>query len=239
MDTWNNDIPAADYRYFNGADSFLDSAYLRKKLKKKRFRLEYEKGELIAAAGEKVEDCFFIDSGSVMVCESQKGKRRIIDCCTAGSFLMCEHILYEHPAACCYEVKEKTAVYSISIVKVRQLLNTDQKFMHAVFAQQTRNLLVLEDLFRKTITHNASWLVSDFLITMAIRGGQKVNGIIYLGERMTQKQIADMLYMNRVTCFRELHTLEDLGFVDMQTSRIGIRNMEGLIAYREKCEEDY
>ena len=72
-----------------------------------------------------------------------------------------------------------------------------------------------------------------------MRGGQKVNGIIYLGERMTQKQIADMLYMNRVTCFRELHTLEDLGFVDMQTSRIGIRNMEGLIAYREKCEEDY
>lgn len=238
MDTWNNDTSVSDYRYFNGADSFLDSAYLRKRLNKKRFRLEYERGEEIISAGEKVEDCFFVDSGNVIICETWKGKRRILDCCSAGSFLMCEHILFDRPSVYCYEAKEKTVVYSISIIKVRQLLNTDLKFMHAVFAQQTRNLLVREDLFRKSITHNASWLVSDFLITMSTRGGQKINGIIYLGERMTQKQIADMLFMNRVTCFRELHTLEDMGLIDMQTSRIGIKDMDGLIAYREKCEDD-
>lgn len=235
MDNGNSN---PDYRYFNGADSFLDDSYFSKKLVKKRFRLEYEKGENIIEAGDTVDDCFYIKSGSVIAYEIIKGKRKIFDHYSAGSFLLCEHILFEHPCTYYYEAREKTVVYSISMTKVRQLVVNDRRFLQSLFAQQTRNLLVREDLLRKSTSHNASWLVCDFLITMVLRNGQTEDGIVYLVERLTQKQIADMLFMNRVTCFRELHTLEDIGLIDMQTSRIGIKSLSGLIAYKEKCEEN-
>ena len=237
MDIGNNMSGNSDYRYFNGADSFLDSSYFSKKLIKKRFRLEYEKGETIIEPDSVVDDCFFIESGSVIAYEIIKGKRKIFDSFSAGSFLLCEHILFEHLCTYFFEAREKTVVYSISMVKVRQLLINDKKFLQSLFAQQTRNCLVREDLLRKSVSHNASWLVCDFLITMALRNGQNEDGIVYLADRLTQKQIADMLFMNRVTCFRELHYLEDIGLIDMQTNRIGIKNLSGLVAYKEDCEE--
>ncbi len=226
-----------DRRYFNGADAFLDDSYLNRKLVKKRFRLEYEKGENIIESGDAVDDCFYIKSGSVIACETVNGKRKIFDNFCAGSFLLCEHIMFDHPSTYCLQAREKTVIYSISMSKVRQLIVNDKKFLQSLFAQQTRNFLVCEDLLRKSTTHNARWLVCDFLITMALRSGQTEDGIIYLAERLTQKQIADMLFMNRVTCFRELHTLEDVGLIDMQTGRIGIKDLPGLVACKEKCEE--
>ena len=221
---------------FNGKDSFLASDYLRRRLKKPRYLIEFERGEQIIAQWEPVEDCYFLDKGSVMIYELDKGKRRILDSFSPGTFLLSEHIMADFPSVYYLEAREKTALYSISLVKLHQLVEKDSKFTAAVLAQETRNVLVCMDLLRKNITHSASWLVSDFLLVMALRSGQRADDIIYLGERMTQKEIADMLYMNRITCFRELHNLENLGLIDMQTNRIGIKNLEGLAAYRESCD---
>ena len=44
-----------DIFYFDGQDKYLDASYLRKKLCKKRYLLEFERGELLISQGEQVE----------------------------------------------------------------------------------------------------------------------------------------------------------------------------------------
>ena len=44
--------------YFDGRDKELDASYLCRKLCKKKYQLEFEKGEIIIAQGEDVEACY-------------------------------------------------------------------------------------------------------------------------------------------------------------------------------------
>ena len=72
---------------------------------------------------------------------------------------------------------------------------------------------------------------------MASRNSRQENGVTWLADRITQNQMADMLYINRITCLNELHKLEDLGLVTLQRSRIGIADMHGLVESRQACGE--
>lgn len=222
--------------YFNGKDKFLDEAYFKRKLFKKRYRLEYEKGELLIVQGEQVEYCFVMESGNVISYETVSGKRRIYDSFSGCNLLLGSHAIYDRPCALSYEAREHTVVYSISLARVRMLLQNDGNFTRACLAQTTRDLLVSQDLLRKCTSHNVSWLLSDFLIVMASRGYRCEDGVLYLSERLTQNQIADMLFINRITCLNELHRLEDQGLITLQRSHIGIVDLPGLKAYRANSE---
>lgn len=221
--------------YFDGDDSGFDINYLKKRLCKKKFLLEYERGETIISQGETVDSCFFLEDGFVIAYEVNNGKRRIFDAMTGCNMLLCSHAIYDHPSNFTYEARDNCRIYSISLSKVKKLLQNDTNFIRAFIYQTTRDLLVCQDLLRKSAIHNVSWLVSDFLLIMAARDSVEKDGIIYLNNRFTQKHIADMLFINRITCFKELHKLEDLKLITLQSAYIGIRSIEGLEAYRESC----
>lgn len=232
MDTYSGDIS-----YFDGRDKELDASYLKKKLCKKKYLLEFEKGELIITQGEEVDACYYLDKGYVIAYETVKGRRRIFDAFNSNNLLLCSYATYDRPCAFFYEAREYCAVYSISMEKVKKLLENDANFARAVLTQTTRDLLVCQDLLRKCTSHNVSWLVSDLIIVLAARNSHVSNGITYLNDRFTQNQIAEMLFINRITCLKELHRLADLGLIDMQGSYIGIRDMDGLMEYRRSCQE--
>ena len=201
-------FPDAVHFYFNGKDFFNDLSYLRRKLCKKRYLLEYEKGEKLISQGERVEYCFFMESGGVISYETVNGKRRIYDFFTGANLLLCSYALYDRPCALDYEARCHTVVYSISLERVQKLFFNDSAFTRGALAQTTRDLLVCQDLLRKSAMRSASWLVSDFLIVMASRGCYEEGGVLYISERFTQHQMADMLFINRITCLNELHRME-------------------------------
>ena len=216
-------FPDAVHFYFNGKDFFNDLSYLRRKLCKKRYLLEYEKGEKLISQGERVEYCFFMESGGVISYETVNGKRRIYDFFTGANLLLCSYALYDRPCALDYEARCHTVVYSISLERVQKLFFNDSAFTRGALAQTTRDLLVCQDLLRKSAMRNVSWLVSDFLIVMASRGCYEEDGVLYISERFTQHQMADMLFINRITCLNELHRMEDRGLITLQRSHIGGR----------------
>ena len=229
-------FPDAVHFYFNGKDFFNDLSYLRRKLCKKRYLLEYEKGEKLISQGERVEYCFFMESGGIISYETVNGKRRIYDFFTGANLLLCSYALYDRPCALDYEARCHTVVYSISLERVQKLFFNDSAFTRGALAQTTRDLLVCQDLLRKSAMRNVSWLVSDFLIVMASRGCYEEDGVLYISERFTQHQMADMLFINRITCLNELHRMEDRGLITLQRSHIGITDLPGLKAYRRECE---
>ena len=49
--------------YFDGRDKELDASYLCRKLCKKKYQLEFEKGEIIIAQGEDVDACYYLEKG--------------------------------------------------------------------------------------------------------------------------------------------------------------------------------
>lgn len=228
---------SGDHSYFDGRDKELDASYLSKKLCKQKYKFEFEKGEIIVAQGDEVDACYYLEKGYVIAYETVKGRRRIFDAYNSNNLLLCSYAIYERPCAFCYEAREPSTLYSISMEKVRLLLQNDANFTRAFLTQSTRDLLVCQDLLRKSANHNVGWLVSDWLIVMASRRSHVHGGVIYLNDRITQNQLAEMLFINRITCLKELHHLEALGLIDLQGSYIGILDMEGLINYRQQCQE--
>ena len=163
--------------------------------------------------------------------------REILRLWEENNLLLCSYATYDRPCAFFYEAREYCAVYSISMEKVKKLLQNDPNFALAVLTQTTRDMLVCQDLLRKTTNHNVSWMVSDLLIVLAARNSHVSGGIRYLNDRFTQNQIAEMLFINRITCLKELHRLESLGLISLQSSYIGIKDMEGLLEYRKRSQE--
>ena len=228
---------SGDDSYFDGRDKELDASYLRRKLCKKKYQLEFEKGEIIIAQGEDVDACYYLEKGYVIAYETVKGRRRIFDAYNSNNLLLCSYAVFDRPCAFFYEARESSVLYSISMEKVRKLLQNDASFTRAVLTQTTRDLMVCQDLLRKSTNHTVGWLVSDWLIVMASRSSRICGGVTYLNDRVTQNQLAEMLFINRITCLKELHHLESLGLIDLQGSHIGILDMDGLIEYRRQCQE--
>lgn len=222
--------------FFNGRQELLNRSYLAKKLCRRRYMEELNRGDIIVSPGDEVSTCYYLKSGYVIMYEIHEGKRRIFNAYDDGELLFCSHVLMESPSFFFYEAKEHTVLYSIAIDKVRKLLQTDPHFNSAFMLQLSKDMLVSQDLLRKTVIHSAGWLVADFLLLAAGRKTFEKNGMTYLTNRITQKQMADMLYINRITCLKELHKIEDLGLINMQTGLIGIVDREGLIRYRDSLE---
>ena len=87
MDTYSGDIS-----YFDGRDKELDASYLKKKLCKKKYLLEFEKGELIITQGEEVDACYYLDKGYVIAYETVKGRRRIFDAFNSNNPVSYTHL---------------------------------------------------------------------------------------------------------------------------------------------------
>lgn len=222
--------------YFDGKIDAGSRNYFRKKLAVKKYRMEYEKGDILIKPGDVVDTCYYIESGYVLTYELVRGKRRIFDAFDGDNLILCNHAIAERPCPLYYQVKMPSVLYSISLLKVKTLLKNDAAFARALLAQTTRDMLVTQDLLRKSSSQNVSWLVSDFLIVMADRNAKQRP--IPLRERFTQAQIADMLFINRITCFKELHRLEEKGLISLKSSNIGVLDMDGLILYRDEMEKE-
>ena len=224
--------------FYDGSDVRIpDSDVFRRRLVKRRYLTEFEKGDRIANPGDTIDTCYFIDSGSVIEYEVLGNRRRIYEIFRPDTLLFQTYALYQRPCSFYYEAREHCMLYSITLDKVSQLMVTSRAFLMSCTVQTTRELMVTKDLLRKTANRSASWLIADLILILASRESHMENGLLCLNARYTQQEIADMLALNRVTCLRELHRLEDLELIRLLSGRIALTNPEGLAAYRcSTCE---
>ncbi len=221
--------------FFDGDSDLMDTSYLIKKLQKRKYLVQLEKKDILAAPGDKIDQCYLIEKGMIIAYELCGGNRRIFDCYEKNTLVFCEHALIERPACMFYEALEPVSMYSIRMSFVKKLLINDPKFANCFLTQVTRNLLVTQDLFRKTITHSARWRVCDFLLVFAERASETIDGKIVLNQRISQQLLADMLYMNRITVLREVHALEEMGLFRMKNGHFEIPDLNLLRKYRDEC----
>lgn len=223
--------------YFDGNKELLDSAYLKRILVKKRYRTDFFRGEIIASPEEAVEDCYFIEKGSVLMYEQIGKKRRIFNIYYPGQILFCANAVFPQQHSFIYEANSDCELYCIRVEKVRKLLKNNKNFSGAFIRQLTWDYFIAMDLLRKSAIHNISWMVSDLLIVLAGFESQDNNGVIFPKYQYTQTEIADMLHINRVTCLRELHKLAELGLISLDGRKIGIKDLPKLIEYRDRQSE--
>ena len=228
----------SDSVYYNGNNDWIDATYLRKLVCKEKYFIEVEKGEVLASPGSRIDACFYIEHGFVIVYEvDQNDKRRIFDLIEPGMLLFSDFILFDRTSSFYYEAGETLRLYSLDMVKARKLMQKDKRFNEAVLAKTLRDFLVAQDLVRKTTTHTAMWRVSDFLAIFARRTGKpKPDGSTVIDIRVNQKQIADMLFINRITCLKCVHQLEDAGYISISSGKYEVKDIARLEEFRDTCE---
>ena len=223
-----------DRLYFDGDKGLLNTPYLFKKLRKRRYMIMLERRDILYRPGDPIDTCYLLEKGAVIAYEFSAGNRRIFDLYEANTLLFCEYAVFNRPSCFFYEAQEPTVLYTIQLPFVQKLIENDPQFAHCVIAQLTRNLLVTQDLFRKTITHSARWRVCDFLIVFAMRSNPEGKNSVVLSHRITQKMMADMLNINRITAMQELHTLEYLGLCCRSGGHFEIPDIRLLQEYRDR-----
>lgn len=220
--------------YFDGDKGLLNTPYLFKKLRKRRYMTMLERRDILYRPGDPIDTCYLIEKGAIIAYEFSSGNRRIFDLCEANTLLFCEYAVFNRPSCFFYEALVPTVLYTIQLSFVQKLIENDPQFARCVIAQLTRDLLVTQDLFRKTITHSARWRVCDFLLVFALRANARNENSIVLSQRITQKMMADMLNINRITAMQELHTLEDLGLCRRRNGHFEIPDIKLLQEYRDR-----
>lgn len=220
--------------YYNGDDQQLNTAYLSKLFEKRRYLVELDRKDVFVEPGDYIDTCYFIKSGSIIAYELVEGTRRIYDWFGEGMLLFTEYMVFQRPSSYYYEAMERTKMYSIRLPVVRKRLETDMIFGWSFMAQMTRNLLVAQDLMRKGNTHGVRWRVCDFILIEAERIGVRKDSGYVFKIRMSQKLMAELLHINRVTVLREIHNLEALGLIHHNGGHLEISDFEALRDYRDR-----
>lgn len=224
------------FYYFDGDKRLLDARHLFKRLKKSKYLVELDKKDILKSPGEEIDTCYLIEKGSIIAYENYGDARRIFDWYIRGVLLFSEFAAFDRPSPYYYEALEPTTMYSIQISLVRELIKNDLAFARCFNAQITRSMLVAQDLLRKAVTHSVRWRVCDFLLIETEQIGTKSGdgNSATLNRKISQKLLADMLHINRVTALREMHSLEELGLCTMSGGFIEIPDLKLLLAYRDR-----
>ena len=179
--------------YFDGRDKELDASYLCRKLCKKKYQLEFEKGEIIIAQGEDVDACYYLEKGYVIAYETVKGRRRIFDAYNSNNLLLCSY-----------------AVVSIENNYCRPMMANDS----VIEIKDGRHPVVEKMVNEILFTPNDVYLDVKSNRLMIITGPNMS------GKSTFMRQVAVIVLMAQIGCFVPA-SYARLGVVDRIFTRVG------------------
>jgi CRP-like cAMP-binding protein len=200
--------------------------------------IEYPKNTLIQRAGAKPDACYYIDSGWVCGYENSiDGKECFNHLSTEGTLLLESALLLDRTLS--YHFKTVTDARLVCIPK--------EIFFHALKEDPELSILLSKHLSEKFLSaneqiweqyeHSISWRLCSLLLTFAERYGEDYDKKLLIRKPLSQNLLASMLRANRVTIFRALTEIMDLGCVERINGYYCIRDTESLHEYMNTLEK--
>lgn len=232
-----NNINLYDLFFDENIKNWFDSAYIKKKFKKRRYLIELDRKDILARPGEEISDCYYVDTGIVVSYETEGKNRRIYDFFDSGMFIFLEETLFDCHSNLTYEALTPVRLYSISTILVKKLWQNDIKFAHYSMKQMARDYFLMRSLISKKSCHNVDWRVSNLILELGTREGIMKDGVIYLRQTHRMTHLANLLHMDRVTFHKAFALIEKKGLCSVKDGKICINDLTALIEYRDSKEK--
>ncbi len=184
---------------------------------------------ILARTEDRIEFCYIIKKGCIAECEYLKdGETRVYFYSGEGTLIMEEYLLSEQICTVEYETTCQTELIQISRERLFQAVAENPEIMKAVMRVMAEKMMIYEQRLRSEKKQSAEWKLCSLLLDFARCYGIKENGTVKIKEKISQKQMADILGMNRITTVREMKKLKDKMLVDKIGQYYCILDIDGL-----------
>lgn len=227
------DVELYDIFFNDNSRQWVNSAYIERTFKKKRYLIELEKRDILCEPGDEITDCYYIDSGIIISYEKAGKNKRVYDFFERGMLVFLEETAHGASCSLVYEALTSVRMYSIDISLIRKLWQTNHKFSIYCMKQMSRDYFLMRNLIQKECGHNADWRVSNLILELAMREGVNKDGIIYLSQSHKHSYLSNLLHMDRATFYKAFTALEEKKLCSIIDGKISIHDLAALKAYRD------
>jgi CRP/FNR family transcriptional regulator, cyclic AMP receptor protein len=111
---------------------------------------------------------------------------------------------------------------------VREMMNQNQRFMHAILVHLSQRLQRVEDRLAKLIVSDARERIIEFLVDSANREGRQVGFETLVQHKLTQQEIASLTGTSRQTVTSVLNDLKKSNLIHFNRKSFLIRDLQKL-----------
>lgn len=184
---------------------------------------------ILHQAGDRPDACYWIKKGRVMSFEyTAGGEERIYNIIDAGSLLLEANVLLHRPLTLSFLTLQPCILVRIPGEALFADIASSPEAALDLLQSVSGKFLSMVDQVRDSSNHNATWNVCNMLLILAERYGAEYDGKILINERISQKMLAGMLRINRVTVVRIFSELKNLGMLEQINGYYCIRSEQVL-----------
>lgn len=201
--------------------------------------VQFRPEQLLAVPGEYPRYCYFIRSGRVIAGMSDgSGDKRILLSFEKNTLLLEQYLLTGKRCDLCYKAVEKTTAQMISYHDLTQAMKTDFSVTLDVLNAISDLGALAHQRQRSESATDARQKVCDQFLDFALAFGEKSDGKIILGEKLTQEKIGLLTGLHRVTVSREIKKLKERGILDQKDGFYSISGIQVLLDYRDDRSDE-
>lgn len=200
--------------------------------------IHVEKEQLLVEVGQVPKYAYIVKSGRVAAYEyTAFGEERLYNFMEAGSMMLEPNLLIGLPTPVSFMAVTPSVLVRIGRNGLITAMNSDPEINRDVFESLSYKFLGAMEQIRESCTHTAPWKVCNLLLILADRYGVVKDGKIVIQEKITQKTIANLLGMNRVTVARIMKDLKNQGLIDQAAGRYRILSVEEIKRHQEEIDQ--
>ncbi len=190
---------------------------------------KYTKGQVVFHKGDDSAGLYIIKKGRVKVfLPSTQGEEVILTILSKGEIIGELSLLDNTKRSATISVIEDSEFLYLSRKDFLNFLSSDFDAVLNVFSMITKRLKDTNDQLEESYFLDITSRIARKIIFLSKQFGIEENGIIRIGVKITQKDLASMIGATRESVNKQLNLLKKNGLIDMEDGYISILNPERL-----------
>lgn len=201
-------------------------------------RVTFKKGEMVLLAGVVPEYCYLVKSGSIIALEyTSFGEERLYNIMEAGTMLLEPNLLFSFPPAVDFMAEEISILVRIRRADLIKAMEADPVLNMDILESVSTKFFAAMEQIRESNNHTVPWKVCNLLLVLADRYGVPDGEFTCISKKITQRTMAGMIGVNRVTLSRIMKTLVEEGVVNRMNGFYYICPLKQMQAYQERIDQ--
>lgn len=200
--------------------------------------VKFKKGEMVAIAGIIPEYCYLVKSGSIVALEyTSFGEERLYNIMEPGTMLLEPNLLCSFPPAVDFAAEEVSVLIRIRREILLKAMAADPVLNMDILESVATKFFAAMEQIRESNNHTVPWKVCNLLLVMADRYGIPDGEFTRISKKITQKTMAGMIGVNRVTLSRIMKVLIEDGVVNRIEGFYQICSLRKMQDYQERIDQ--
>lgn len=192
--------------------------------------IEYKKGEIVFARGDKADKLYIVCSGKMKIYKNTiDGKEQIIYILANGDFIGAFNLLKEDEFDFDAEALEDTAISTLEKSEFDRIILNNPEITLKVLEKAYERIRKVESLVERLSTNSSDAKVAGLLLNLMKDFGQKTDEGILLSLTINREEMGSYAGIARETITRKLKLFEEMNLIKLiGTKRILIKDRSAL-----------